>query len=331
MTTTHSPDDDTVRAALSLANRAPSVHNSQPWLWRVGPHSVHLYAQPSLQLPQADPDGRDLMVSCGAALHHCSVAFAALGWRTVIHRFPNPAQPDHLASLELHRESPGEVDIALAGAIPRRRTDRRHYSSWPVALGDIARIGARVARMGVLIRRLEPTTEFRALLAQAVWAHASDAEYLSELSAWSGRYASDVGVPAHNAPPSDPVARVPGRLFVETALAQPAQAPPAYDNGVVLALGTVSDDAAARLRAGEATSAVLLTATAQGLASCPISEVLEVAETRDRLRESVFDDRQFPQMLVRIGWAPMNADPLPSTPRRSLEDVVCRLDGSPFL
>lgn len=330
MTAQH-PDDDTMRTALALANRAPSVHNSQPWQWRVGSSSVHLYAQPSLQLPHTDPDGRDLMISCGTALHHCVVALAALGWRTVVHRFPNPGQPDHVASLELHRASPAGVDIALASAIPRRRTDRRPYSSWPVALGDVALMGARAARLGVTLRRVEPTTEFRALLAQAVWAHVSDPEYLSELTTWTGRHASEAGVPARNTPQSDPTAPVPARLFARPELATQATVVADADQGVLLALGTAADDASSRLRAGEATSAVLLTATAQGLASCPISELLEVDEAREGLRDLAFDDDGFPQMLVRVGWAPTNTDPLPSTPRRPLADVVHRLDGAPFL
>lgn len=54
-----------------LAGRAPSVHNTQPWMWRVGEHSLHLYANWDLNLPHTDPDARDLMVSCGAALNHC--------------------------------------------------------------------------------------------------------------------------------------------------------------------------------------------------------------------------------------------------------------------
>ncbi len=79
-----------------------------------------------------------------------------------------------------------------------------------------------------------------------------------------------------------------------------------------------------------ATSLVLLTATAMGLASCPVSEMLEIRETRDAIRGDAFGDDDFPQMLLRVGWAPVNADPLPSTPRRSLDDIVVRLDGSRF-
>ena len=90
----------------------------------------------------------------------------------------------------------------------------------------------------------------------------------------------------------------------------------------------VEDDPLSRLRAGEATSLVLLTATAQGLASCPITEPLEVVETRAAVRADVFGAEGHPQMLLRIGWAPVNADPLPSTPRRALSDYVSDLDDA---
>lgn len=328
--TAHLPGIDTIRTAMALANRAPSVHNSQPWSWRVGSHSLHLYAQRSLQLEHTDPDGRELMVSCGAVLNHCAVAFAALGWQAKVHRFPNPAEPDHLASVELSRHTPGEVDIALAAAIPRRRTDRRNYSSWPVSLGDIALIGSRAARLGVTLRRVETTAAFRELMAQAVREHTVDPGYLGELAAWSGRHASTTGVPARNVPQSDPAAPVPARLFAGTALAPRGDASPAQDNGVVLALGTDADDDPARLRAGEATSVALLSATAAGLASCPVTEPLEIAETRAALRSEVFGDQQFPQLLMRVGWAAVDTEPLPSTPRRPLADVVRWLNGAPF-
>lgn len=324
---THFPDAATMRTALSLAIRAPSVHNVQPWQWRVGADSLHLYADPARHLVHTDPDGRDLLVSCGATLHHCVVALAALGWHSRIHRFPNPAEPTHLAAIELQRHGAGEVDITLAAAIPQRRTDRRYFSAWPVSHGDVSLMGARAARMGVVMRRLDPTTGLRAALAQAVWEHASDDEYLSELAAWTGRHASVAGVPARNTPASDPNSPVPGRLFAGTALAQPPDASADDDGGVLLALGTIADDDLARLRAGEASSLVLLTATALGLASCPVTEPLEISETRDTIRADAFDDESFPQILLRVGWAPVDADPLPPTPRRPLDEVVTRLDG----
>jgi nitroreductase len=313
-----------------LASRAPSVHNTQPWMWRVGKRSVHLYANRDLNLPHTDPDARDLMLSCGAALNHCVVAFAALGWQCKIQRLPNPAEPDHLAAIELHRSPASEADVALAAAIPRRRTDRRNYGWWAVPYGDIALMGARVARAGVMLRRVDGLDNLKRIVADAAWQHRTDYEYLAELTAWSGRYASTAGVPARNAPQPDAMAAISARTFAGGVLVQSPDSDPTDDNAIVIALGTAEDDTMARLRAGEATSLVLLTATALGLASCPITEPLEVVETRAAVQADVFGEEAYPQMLLRIGWAPVNADPLPSTPRRNLSEVVTRLDGSPL-
>jgi nitroreductase len=327
--TAYFPDAETIRSALSLAVRAPSVHNSQPWQWRVGEHSLHLYADADLQLPHTDPDARDLMLSCGVTLNHCVVALAALGWQSKIHRLPNPDDRQHLASIELYRYPASEADITLAAAIPRRRTDRRHYSSWPVPQGDIALMSARTARAGVTLRRVDELNSLKSLVTQAAIRHASDYDYLAELATWSGRYSATAGVPARSTPQSDPTAAIPARAFAGAVLAQTPEVDAAEDNAVVIALGTAVDDDVSRLRAGEATSLVLLTATALGLASCPITEPLEIPETRAAVRSDVFGADEYPQMLLRIGWAPVNADPLSSTPRRALPEVVAQLDDSP--
>ena len=94
-------DEGTVRAAIGLASRAPSIHNTQPWLCRLSASTLHLYADPTRWLPATDADRRDLIVSCGAMLHHLEVALASLGVEVTVHRLPNPADPDHLATLEL--------------------------------------------------------------------------------------------------------------------------------------------------------------------------------------------------------------------------------------
>lgn len=120
---------------------------------------------------------------------------------------------------------------------------------------------------------------------------------------------------AANTPQPDATAAIPARTFAGAVLVQSPDADLTDDNAVVIALGTAEHDTMARLRAGEATSLVALTATALGLASCPITEPLEVAETRAAVHADVFGEEAYPQMLLRIGWVLVNADPLPSTPR----------------
>lgn len=318
MTVSDFPAPDTVRAAMLLAARAPSVHNSQPWRWTARADGLDLFADPDMHLRRVDPDGRDLILSCGASLHHGATAFAALGWQPKIHRLPDPHNPNHLAALSFAPHQPSDLDLTLAAAIPHRRTDRRYYGGRPVSPADVALMGARAARVGVTLRRVESVEHLNELVGEAAARHTRDPEYLHELTTWSGRYGSLAGVPARNTPARDASAHVPGRLFAGTALAQPPDATSAADNGIVLALGTRDDDRLARLRAGEATSLVLLTATALGMATCPVTEPLEIDDTRSALRADIFESTAHPQMLLRIGWAPAGADPLPATPRRPL-------------
>ncbi|CAL9505880.1 Putative NAD(P)H nitroreductase [Actinosynnema sp. ALI-1.44] len=320
------PDHATVRAALALACRAPSVHNTQPWRWRIGDRSVHLYADDSRRLPATDPQGRDLLLSCGAALHHLRVALAAMGLRAVVHRLPNPAEPDHLAAVEFTPHEPTEDEVALAGAIPRRRTDRRRFSSWGVPRAVLLVLEDRASAEGAIIREVTGSRarfDLTTAVARAAAVQDADPFYRSETSAWSGTHADDEGVPAANALAGLPqhgdvqLREFPGGELVDEHAAEWED-----DGAALVVLGTSSDDRLSVLRAGEALSAVLLEATVAGLATTPISQPLEVAATRDRIRSAVLDDALCPQIVLRVGWAPFQAPPLPATPRRAVEDVI---------
>jgi hypothetical protein len=295
------PDGEIMRAAMALAGRAPSVHNSQPWKWRVGIHDFHLHADPTMLAPGTDPDGRDLLLSCGATLHHCTVALAALGWNPKVHRFPDPTDPNYLAVIEFSRREPTDLDVTLAAAIPRRRSDRRNYSPWAVPMADIGLMGARAARAGVMMRQVESLPDLQKIVAEAVFIRSAH-----ERPAERSRFGSLATVSTA----SDPAVAIPGGRYSRD---------PADDKALVLALGTKDDSPLSRLRAGEATSLVLLTATAQGLASCAVTEPLKVSGLRAQVADDVFGGSGDPQVLVRVGWAHINAEPLLSTPRRPIK------------
>src|SRR6266540_55463 len=225
MTTTR-PDYETVRGAIALATHAPSVHNTQPWRWMLGEHTVHLMADSNRQLPATDPDGRDLLISCGAALHHLRVALAALGWASEVHRIPNPADPTHLAALTLHPHRPSDENIALAAAIPHRRTDRRGFSSWAVPAGHLDRMMRHASNAGAL---LVPITDARyryhlvRAIAEATARQESSPEYSTELATWTGRStAAEDGVLAASTPSGPSIhGDTPMRTFPRGTLAEP--------------------------------------------------------------------------------------------------------------
>src|SRR5690242_14779784 len=87
------PTQDLLYEAATLACRAPSVANSQPWRWRIHRDTLELRVDPLRQLAITDPDGQMMVVSCGAALHHAAVALAALGVEAELEHIVDPADP----------------------------------------------------------------------------------------------------------------------------------------------------------------------------------------------------------------------------------------------
>src|SRR5215472_16159457 len=89
-----------VTAMLAAAARAPSVHNTQPWRFAVGPHAIDLYADPKRKLGQ-DRDGREMLISCGAALFGLRLAVRGLGYLPAVRLLPDSSQPTLLARVAL--------------------------------------------------------------------------------------------------------------------------------------------------------------------------------------------------------------------------------------
>jgi hypothetical protein len=128
-------------------------------------------------------------------------------------------------------------------------------------------------------------------------------------------------VPAANVPAA-PAGTIPVRHARAAEQEQSLLGRGESDGTVVALLATGTDAPADQLRAGEALSAVLLTATRLGLATDPISQPLELEDTRLELRRVCLDDRAEPQVLVRLGWAPPSASPVPATGRRPVAETV---------
>lgn len=282
---------------VELACRAPSTHNSQPWHWQVSGALgtvVELYADRSRQRLDVDPEGRELLISCGAALHHARVAARALGWEPHVTRHPDPRAPDLLARIELEQTGGGADGVtrttaarAELGALLRRCTDRRRFTSWPVdhdrleVLCSVARSdGVDAAAVTDVVERLR-------------------VEHLVSR--------------AH-------------QVASATAPA-PSTSDAADDHEVIstdglLVLGGRADDDAAWLATGEALSAVWLRATAEGLSIVPLSAITEQPTTRASLRFDVLAERLVPHLLLRVGWQQIGRHPLGRTPRRPLAEVL---------
>ena len=316
---------------LTLACRAPSLHNTQPWLWRVRGTTVDLFADLTRRLPVQDPEARNLVISCGAALHHLQVAAASRGWLSRVRRVPDPDNPWHLATIRLAPGSTAETGVVDAETIARRRTDRRRFTSWPVPEGRVNRLAVEGTLWGAHVFPVNSLAVRRDLLLLAFEAdrlQSADEAARAETAQWRDR--DDDGVPSEHVPTAasamEPTDRL-SRRFEGGTLPDPRLEPDAAVGGLLL-FCTWSDDTLAWLRCGEALSAVWLRATQDGMVLLPLSQVFEVERTRAAIHDDVLGRLAVPQLLARVGWPPLNAAPLPPSPRRPLADLLVDPDST---
>ena len=318
------PQLEVVKEAVLLACRAPSVHNSQPWRWVSEGGGLHLYVDRTRWVHNTDHSGRESLISCGAVLDHLRVAMAAAGWQAHIKRFPNPDNIDHLASVEFSpRELVADVDRNRAEAILQRRTDRLSFrcpTFWarfePALRGSV---DGTAAMLDVL------SDEVRSQLAEASQLTETlrhyDASYHTELQWWTSPFALSGGIP----PEALPSISERGRVDVARDFPARSDADRRPDLGVdwskIVVLSAAGDTRPEVFGCGEALSNVLLECTMSGMATCTLTHLIELDESRDIVRRLI-RERGEPQVLIRVGIAPPIEDLPAATPRRPLDDVL---------
>lgn len=318
------PDIAVLQQAVLLACRAPSVHNSQPWRWVAEDGVLRLYVDHHRALPATDYSGREVILSCGAVLDHLCVAMAAAGWDPMVHRFPDPQDPDLLAALEFSpADDVTESQHRRAEAILQRRTDRlplgrpTYWDMFEPVLRDV--LDGNLVSLDVVPDDERPRLVEATELTEAL--RRRDSYYRAELEWWTSSFVLTEGMP-----PSALASDKEGwRVDVARSFPVRSHADRRGEVGAdwakILVLSTPTDTRADVLRCGEVLSTVLLECTAAGMATCPLTHLIELEASRDIVRELI-GRRGEPQVLVRAGIAPALEQLPAATPRRPLRDVL---------
>jgi len=309
--------DEVAGFVVATAVWAPSVHNTQPWRFAAEGSEVTLWADAGRQLTVADPGGREMMISCGAALFTAKLALRSLGYVPETRLLPDPADPLLIARLRWRRQAaPTLQEDRLLSQVTRRRTHRGGFEPLPVLPGLIEALQRDAARYDCALR-VAITDQARAVLAAitdtAETAQRLDSAYVRELAAWAPPPGSPRldGVPA-SAYPAHPELTspyFPGRDFAAGrgwGLPHPARIAAARFTGVVCLLTTPSDGPAAWVNAGQALQHTLLTSAAFGVAAALHSQPVEVSWLREAIRAEL-GDGSYPQLVLRLGTAIQDA------------------------
>lgn len=264
-------DGEVLAEAVRRSAAAWSVWHTTPWRWHSSDVALELFADHDRRLAVADPDARLLTVSCGVALNHARVALAGAGRVVAVRRFPDPLRPDLLAVLTVTgRREPSPTDRRRDTAIGAHTAHHEHEHR-PVPPGAVHRLRAAAATAGARLQPLGPAqvTVLGVAVAEAAALRLADNGYRAEHARWTAPRRWEA---AGEAAGPDPGPRV-----------APGDGTDA--DAVYLVLCVDADDRAAWLRGGEALSAVLLGAAAEGVCTAVMTDVVEMAAPRDLVRD----------------------------------------------
>jgi nitroreductase len=326
MTTTQ-PD---FTSAVELARLAPSVHNTQPWHFRVEGETLVLSRDPQRRLAAVDPTGRQQVISCGAALHLACLDLRMQGFDPLVEE---PARPHRDNDLAVLRPVAGHVvstqDVTAWRAARTRHTQRERFADRAIEPALVAELRAQAEAQGawVVVVGDEDLPSLAVLLSHADEIERDDPAYRAELAQWTRRPAgSRDGLPAEATP--DPTGRGSTVRLREFVLADAADAsqggtavaladPPPAEHPLTIVLGTESDGVVDWLRAGGALMALWLRATVDGVQASLLGQVVDLDWSRARLGAAL-GVLGHPQLVLRLGYGHAG----PDTPRRPVSEVL---------
>jgi nitroreductase len=307
-------------SCVQAAVAAPSLHNSQPWRFRIRKGGVDVYADRTRQLEVIDPSGRELLISVGAAVFNLRVAIRQQGWVPVVRTWPDPGESDLVARVRPGPSAaPDPAVDALAAAIPRRHTNRRPFGRVVVPAAILEELAQAAAMEGAAlsIAGAVGRTAILSLVRTAEQRLRAQGRYRAELTDWTRpAHGRRDGVPPQAFGPWAALETLPLRDYGLTQPQLQRRDEPFEPYPTILVLSTSGDTPGQWVRAGQALQRVLLVATVHDLAATPMSQPLEIPA----LRELVTDTRtgRWAQVIMRVGYG----QPTAVTPRRPLSEVL---------
>jgi len=311
-----------------VAGRAPSLHNTQPWRFTLSGDAVELHADASRQLT-IDAGGREMLISCGAALYGLRLAVRSLGYLPEVELLPAHPVPRPLARVRLGPAAPMTAEERkMLVAVPHRHTHRGPFEASPLPPGLFTQLRDDARAEGATLTEIAPgpgREELMALVADSGRRQDRDPRSRAEAWWWSRDVASTDrdGVPAHafRATPGREPDRLPQRDFdLGRGIGLLPAGGPAP--AVTAVLFTTGDSPGDWLRAGQALYRLLLRAASRWVFAGLNTQPLEDAPTRALIADRLALPGA-PQMLLALGVS-RTARP---TARLAADDLIDRDQG----
>ena len=304
--------------------KSPSGHNAQPWRFRISQNSVEILPDFADTLPAVDADRHEFYISLGCAVETFCIAAEHFGYDyQIVKQNGNGI----LIDLEKNENS---TDNELFYQIEKRQTNRSVYNGKTIS-EDTIKILQNV--------ELQPNTKvyfakigtpsadsLTGYVMRGNDIQMTDNAFKAELKEWirfnkgevkkfeNGLTYNTMGFPA--------IPRFLGKIIMKSALKPKVQNKSNLEqinsSSHLVLFTTKNNSVEDWLNLGRSLQRFLLEKTKLNIADGFLNQPCEVKILSEAMQENLPINNEFPQILMRIGYA----QPMPYSPRKKVEKVI---------
>jgi hypothetical protein len=306
--------EEKLKYLLNYAVYTPSNYKTQPWKFRIENDTIYFKADHERILPIADPEGRELVISCGTALFNLRIALHHLGYAGKIITFPDPNIPDLLACIQLGNKIHESGDEHLLfQSIQRQHTNKGYYEDWDIPESLLDWLKADAAAEGVHLHTIKCDIKRQLiadLVVQADNLQMENPEFRRELANWIHNSNSNTSddIPSYAFGVSEhldfaiPIFALAMRTFnLGNTIAERSRKL-VTQSSVIVVLTTSNDTIADWFKTGQALERILLRGETVGLSASFLNQPIQIPSLRTQISE-LLSKPAFPQIILRLGLA----------------------------
>lgn len=293
---------------IENAIKAPSGHNTQPWLFKICDSEIDICPDFTKSLPVVDPDNRELFVSLGCATENLCIAASHKGYRGDVTIMDNGVIKIMLSQDSLNMAS------SLYPQIPIRQTNRSIYNGKIIPEDSIALLKSVGAEASIGVHFFKNGTPEYQVISEMVYKgnniQMSDKNFKEELRQWM-RYnkkhqnATKDGLSyAVFGAPNIP--RFIAKPIITRAINEKSQnkndRKRIESSSHFILLTTSSNTVEQWINLGRTLERILLKTTEMGISHAYLNQPNEVSELSLEMAQRLGISNEYPTVLIRIGY-----------------------------
>lgn len=306
------------------ASKAPSGHNTQPWKFHITNSTITVVPNLEVALPVVDGNNRELFISLGCAAENLCIAASYFGYTTHIIECSIEAIILELTKNNLTIEDP------LFHQIEKRQTNRNIYNGYKISNGILQQLQSIPKENGVQFYFTEIGTPFADTITEYIMKgneiQMADIAFKNELLSWM-RFNKKQVEATHNGlsylvfgnpPLPEILARPIVSLFLKPNVQNKSDKKKIDSSSHFIVCTTQQDTIKEWINLGRTLQRFLLKATEVGISYAFLNQPCEVATLASDLREKVPVNKEYPTLIMRIGYAKQ----IPYSPRKETETLL---------